>query len=531
MSHLQKTDLQMPRCSRKDRYLTTVLCIAFFLLFLAYARIHSATIGESWPLTLREPAFIIQTDALLDPEAPPMYSWESLPEQTNLYGPIYPISALPLAALLDDAPYIAHRLTTGLFLILSCTTLGFLIGRKSGKHYGWIGAVFFYITSVASPSVAAGPDTLSTFFYIAAIGIAYDRGFNWKSILACAMLGFAGLLTKPYTVLVIPGMLTYCYLFVSPKRALFAAVAIATVSLLGFGIISYCLPAYFHTVFGMHSFYATRFLEELLSQIQEFAYLHFSLLALFAFGFPYRSLGSLQKPTWSRLFGNQPLFSKPLGFDRFMTIIAASVLLISLGWHGGAYLIYFNHLLLPPLILASLSRADTLERHFRLSHILLLANALLVFTLLPSQPKNEAISPAIYKALQGGTVLIDPVLEPLTSALPDAHLADNGQAEYLINYDRANKNSPSRPCSKAWFEKESSQIGEGAYDYLLLTHRHNRPHLFLNREPTQFMQSHYELFGYFEISVYYVSFRERGKFGNQPLPISIFKRKANLVSN
>lgn len=516
----------MPAGKRLNRKLvgSALLSLLYIALLFSYARIHGATLSELWPLNLREPANIINTEALLDPTAPPMYYWDSLPEQTNLYGPLYPLAAAPLTYLLCDTPYLAHRLTNALLLILSCGIIGFLISAKAGRPMGAVGAILFYVATVASPSIAAGPDLLAVFFYIIAIGAIHHFGFNWKSIFFCTVFAFCGLLTKPYTILVIPGMLTYGYLFISPKRALLAATAIATACVLGYFILSNVLPAYSHCVFGIHGHYATRHLETLLGQTWEFTYLHFAVLALFALSFPYRSLFKSNTLSLARFYGDQPLLVRPIGFDRFMTVAAGAALLLFLGWHGGAYLIYFNHLLLPPLLLAGLSNSGLLTKRPYLSQALLGANALLILYLMPPMPKGETY-PDFITPLANETepLLITPALEPLRRILPTARLTDNSQAEYLVNFDLQNE-SPSHAKTSAWLEKESAKIEAKTYKYLLLSNMYDHPHLFVQGKPMTPLTSNYEVVGFFNIHVYHAPFRERNRFGKQPIPIFIFKR-------
>ena len=504
--------------------LSLLLGLILLTTFLAYTRLHISIIADFWPLSAREAANILNTEALLNPEAPAMYSWESIPEQTNLYGPLYPIVASPLAALFHQTPYFAHRLTNGLLLLISCGLLAYLIGHKTNRYYGATGALFFYAATVASPSIAAGPDILATLFYIGAIGTVHHYGFTRKAICLAAVLSFAGLLTKPYTVLVIPGMLTYGYLFISPKRALLAAAAIAASTLLGYVAISISMPAYYHSVFSIHSYYATRFFDTLIQQTWEFSYLQFAPITLFILSFPYQSLITTNRLSIARFYGDKPLFASPMGFDRFMTLAAAGVLFTFMGWHGGAYMIYFNHLLLPPLLIAALTHKKWRINRLVLGPILISANALLLLYLLPAPPQEDNY-PELLKRLstEESPILIDPTLEPLQRKLIAADLTDNSQAEYLINYDQMHK-SPSQAYTHKWLEQETAKIESGHYKYLLLSNLYNRPHLLFNMEPTPPLTSRYENLGFFKLHVYHGRFRTRTAYGKSASPIFLFRR-------
>ena len=53
--------------------LSLLLGLILLTTFLAYTRLHISIIADFWPLSAREAANILNTEALLTPEGPAMY--------------------------------------------------------------------------------------------------------------------------------------------------------------------------------------------------------------------------------------------------------------------------------------------------------------------------------------------------------------------------------------------------------------------------------------------------------------------------
>lgn len=514
MSH--ECDDSPPRRNAFNSRSNAVVWVAFLLLLILYVRLHAAILGEFLPVTLREAAFIVQTNALRDASQPPMYSWASIPEQANLYGPLYPTVALPLVALLPDSPYLAHRVTTGFFLIAASFLLGWSISRRAGALNGWIGAVLFYAANVASPSLAAGPDTLATALYVLAILVVLHRGCTPAAISVSFVLGLLALLTKPYAVLAIPGLLVYLFLFKSPKAALASGVCLGVTCLVGYLTLQRLFPAYAVSVFGVHAAFATRSLARLTAQVVEFSYLHYFLLLLFFASFPWRQLWGSCKAVFGRRDWRQPLLTYDLGWDRFMALVAGLAILGSLGWHGGAHLIYFNHLLLPPLLLASLSGCELgwRGRPPAVWTAIALSNALLLGILLPADPKHEPVPQAVLQALQTAPrSLIDPLLEPYSRLYNTVTLVDNGEAEYLVQYADWQPQGPLADRIRQWECRQRDMFTTTNCKYILLC---SVTHAYLhdNQAFATALNTHYRTLGSFRLYPYYAYFRNRAAFGN-----------------
>ncbi|MGB0370684.1 MAG: hypothetical protein ACPGN3_04985 [Opitutales bacterium] len=495
------------------------------LLFSLYSRLHFGVVDEFWPLTPRESSFILIVEGLLEPEAPAMYSTDSLPQFTNLYGPIYPLVVSLSGSLHQNDPYLTQRILVGIFILIGSVLIGFIVAFRAGVMCGLWGAILYYVGMVGSPSIAAGPDSLAVLLYIAGIAFALRSSFSIGEIMVVVLLGFLGLLTKPYVVLIIPSVLTYVYLFVSPRRALLAALFTLGITVLGGLFINDLWPAYFHSVFAIHAGYTTRVLGELVRQCLAFGSLFFFPILIFFLNFPYKCFKKFRLSPLRLYFGDASVFQKAIGFDRFMTIVAAAALLSSLGWHGGAFLIYFLHLLLPPLLISVFSSGALLFAGWKC--LLLITNALVLLAQIPRNPKTSEFPKFLAMTLES-KVLLDPVLEPLSRVAKDAELVDNGQAEYLINFN-LERTGPYSELIERYEKIQRMALSDKHYDFIFLSPVHNRRNFIEYTKVMPTLSESYKLVGSIDIPVYFLYFRHRDQFGRGQNKILVFAPRKNDV--
>lgn len=507
-----------------QRTASWVLVAATIVLIALYLRIHAALIPNPWPITVREAAFILQTEALLNPESAPMYSLESVPENTNLYGPLYPLSAAPLAALLPGEPYLAHRLTVAVFLVATCLLIGVTVSKVAGRTIGFAGAGLFYAATVATPSIAAGPDTLATLLYVAAICVFARSGPTRGGIASVVILGLLALLAKPYTVWVIPCMIVY----IAWRRSLltgaycFLGTAMATTAAMA--LVSWRWPEYFFSVLFIHSAAATRELSFLTTQLAEFSWLNFAPLLLLLVLAPYKKLFA-QTKQWSWKADAFKLSDHYLTWCVFMAIAAAMPLFLSLGWHGGAYIIYFNHLWLAPLLIASLSllTGGLSPRKHAAARFLLTANAAVLILLLPPAPA----APETINLSNAGTILADPVFEPIRRLYPGSAIVDNGQAEYWVRNAKTHGGDLRKRQVHEWEAHLTRELNDRTYDTLLLgiPYLYSRDALLTTESMSPALVNNYEFRGKRKLPVYFLPFRNRKLYGKLPISILLFTKK------
>jgi hypothetical protein len=111
----------------------------------------------------------------------------------------------------------------------------------------------------------------------------------------------------------------------------------------------------------------------------------------------------------------------------------AAALSAGLGWHRGAYLTYYYHLVLPPLAIAAAFAAARLPRW--VAAIALLANLSVLMLVAPAFPKPDPGWSALSRdvAAQHGPIVVDYMLEPLARGRGDVRTAGNGINRFAID--------------------------------------------------------------------------------------------------
>jgi len=505
--------------------------------------LHHRLIGEEQPLTVREAAFIRQSAELQEHGLLAAYAWAGQPEQANLYGPVYPVSVLPLLAVWPDEPYRAHRMAVGLALLAGAGLLGWGVARGGGGWVnGGVAAAWFYAAQASSPSLAAGPDLLAALLYVAAIVVIRLWGLRWPAVMVAVGLGLVGMLVKPYVVLVVPALVLYLWLAAPLRVGLAGGLGVAAAAGLGALVVDRLWPAYRYSVLELHGAFATRSLGEMIGQVVAFAQLNPALLvlglalavvtwrgagAVAGWGARWRTGGAA---VW-RERGRRPLLAQAPGWDSWMVGVAAVALCGRLAWHGGAFLIYFNHLLLPPLLLLVLGRTPLLaaggaDRWPGWRPALVAANLLLLTLLRPPLPLEEQPQPIPV----AGRMLVDPVLEPLTRLHAGVELVDNGQAEYLVQFALQRPDSPAHARAHAWEQELARRIAGQEYASLWLAPEYNRRPLLFHGQPASFLLEHYEPMEVRTVRPYFRPFRDRSRFGRAETRLIHFRPRARTAT-
>jgi len=513
----------------KEKLLLYVAITVATLGAIHYFVLHWALIFEPMPLAIREPAPIVISEAygegLKEGELWP-YSEQRYPELTSVYGPIYTMAAGALHVVFDVNPYTMHRSFVGLTLLGSALLCGLLVWRKANGFVALVAASWFYLIQVASVTVTAGPSALAVLFYLLGIAAILRFGPGRLGLLLAISMGFLGFLTKPYASLIIPAALIYVYLFHSPRRALNAAglTLLATGAL--FLVASAWMPTYFHSVFQIHSAFATRILDNLLGQTLTFSKLNFGLVLAFLLALPLSGY-ALKLRKIKSLWGRSPLIEPDIGIDRLLVIVACVVLFASLGWHGGAYLIYYNHLLLPPLILAALSYNYGSLWRGAVVLLVLILNLVMLALWRPPLPEDNDAHLGVMSQLLGKRALVDPVLEPIARLFSEVALVDNGQAEYLVYYDRHHPGCWSSR-SAAWESQIASELAKQRYEVILLAPQFGRESLIFNGVISEELRGNYELTHRMEIPIYFHHFKDWRLFGRGHSEIYLFQNRGDM---
>jgi hypothetical protein len=114
-------------------------------------------------------------------------------------------------------------------------------------------------------------------------------------------------------------------------------------------------------------------------------------------------------------------------------VLGAGAMVLGLGWHRGAYLTYYYHLILPALAVVAAFAFEALPLAF--TGIALIANCALLMALAPAFPGPDRDWNALSRDIAGqrGPVAVDYMLEPLVHGRSDARVAGNGINRFAID--------------------------------------------------------------------------------------------------
>lgn len=310
--------------------------LAFAVAGFAWlALIYLRMLASPAPQEMREGALVVTTLALLDGRNP--YGPAALAEAGNLYGIVYPLAVLPVAALFG-AGLAVHRAVAGVGFAFAAWLL-FRVLRREGVERLTAG--------LATALVAAGwlywvgatvrPDGIGVALMMAAYAAMAPRPENPRRFalgLACSLLGLAA---KVYFVFPAGVAAAYVFLFRSWRRGLAYGLATLAGIAAALALLALLFPGYPVLVLGAN-LAATRYdPHHLIRQSWDWAV--FSLPLLAALGVRAACRPRLGTPSfWS-----------------FASLAALAALVALLGGHPGAHMSYFFHLLSPPLAVAVLA--------------------------------------------------------------------------------------------------------------------------------------------------------------------------------
>jgi hypothetical protein len=343
------------------------------------------------------------------------------------YGPGYPAFCRPFLALIAD-PYAAHRVANLVALALAAAVLAWLLRQNRAPAAVAAGVVaLFFALNAGSYSLQARPDFLVLFLIAAvfAVGQGALRGHlsPWS---AGALLGAAALaayLTKPYSLFAWGSVLLALALWGNRRSALAAGAVSAAILAAGIAAYARANPYYLLETFHAHVAHTSPDFRWLAHQSGDFLLLAGGLFLAVAAGCA------------RRLWRGRPAAGAPQSPDLDLrywgTITALAVLALGggLGWHTGAYLTYYFHLLLVPLcVLAVVAGGPA-------TGVLVLANLAVLMVLAPALPGPHPGWAEISRDVlsQPGPVVVDSILEPLAHRRPDARVADTGMERYALD--------------------------------------------------------------------------------------------------
>ena len=129
--------------------------------------------------------------------------------------------------------------------------------------------------------------------------------------------------------------------------------------------------------------------------------------------------------------------------------------------------------------------------------------------------------PKILALALDSRALVDPVMEPWTKMAKNAELVDNAQAEYLVNYNLFHE-GPYKELVGEYVVETKEMLSQQLYEFIFLWELHNRPDLIASHEVQPALAESYKLVRAFEVPVYFLSFRDRNRFGREGIKMLVF---------
>jgi hypothetical protein len=345
------------------------------------------------------------------------------------YGPGFSTFCRPFLATGMD-PYVAARVAN---LAALAGAAVILLGILRSNRISWTvaGAVtsIFFALNAGSSSIQARPDFLATLLIMAVLAAGRPRfmsrlgGVPGGLLLGALALG--AYLTKPYCLLAWGAAATFPFVARGPDRRLARALVTAAVSaaVVGIGACAYARanPYFLMETVMFHFAHRDPGLDVLVLQARDFSVLACGLVAAVVISVAQGPARAAWPADPERRFWSWVL---ALG------IVAMAS---GLGWHRGAYLTYYYHLILPGLAVVAAFALESLPP--AAAGIALVANCALLMGLAPRLPGPDPGWDALAAdvAAQRGPIAVDYMLEPLVHGRPDARVAGNGINRFAID--------------------------------------------------------------------------------------------------
>ncbi len=336
------------------------IAFAIFLIYFAFRlfHYHYSLLAYPYPSALREGAMMINTDALLHGLNP--YDISLQPRYMNQYGIMFPLIACPWAKVFGNT-MLVHRTIIAFFIWASCS-LVFLVNRRleiPPLLNMW--AVLMFYASLTYPGTSTpsiDPGSTGMFFMLLTVFIPWACRYSYPSLIISILIGLVAFYTKMYAFLGTLVILSFLFIFVSKRKALFYGALLSVLTVLSIILANHLLPAYFDNTFFASANQAPTWssMDRLHQQISSYSHLHqwaLILIGLFILGL---GIKKLRMRPWT--LKEMPLLLESIRQSDITLILYAAicsifVLYFSLGRHLGATLWYFFQLLSPYFLIAT----------------------------------------------------------------------------------------------------------------------------------------------------------------------------------
>jgi hypothetical protein len=347
----------------------SVILLCFGIQLLRY---HYLLVTFPYPLESFEGAMLLTTNLLLKGENP--YALENMPVAINVYGINYHLLVYPFARLWGST-FLVHRALSAIFILLSCI-LFFVILRRHRINllYSISAVLILYASLLYRYTAVAKPDGLGFFLFLLSAFIVYLMEYSTWSLVMSVFLGILAFYTKPYFVLSIPYLVSYLFLFVSKKKAIFyGALAFVLLITTAF-MINHIFETYFVNTFFNHINVATNNFRQMTGQLGFFSLFYSGIILIFIVYFslsvldrvrsgelPGLGFDAIKKEFIKRidLFSyEKPLIKIAFPFSLYCLILSFGIFYFKLGRHVGNIMTYAYHLITPFFLIYIFSLLD-----------------------------------------------------------------------------------------------------------------------------------------------------------------------------
>ncbi len=437
MSESKSNVTQAAAASSLGATLLRYRAVTAFALWVGVVLVGGYHLGiELGALRLSEPMGSWETVyAAIARAWPHQYQWDHFVDGHDGYGPGYPTLVQPLLRAGLDV-YFAHRIVNLLAIVAAgALVVRLLLQQGCARRIAWGLATIFYALNAGSYSIQARPDFLVLFeiTVLLALGDAAARGRlrpGWRFGTLFGPVALGAFFTKAYSLFSWGAVLAYLALFVNSRGAIVAGLVSGALLAGGITLFATQNPLYVLEVFRGQVVQASPSLAWLGHQAADFALLAGGVVAAIALPVVLR--------LWPRADGPRAPIVRNDSGKKYWTcqaLFAAAGLLAGPGWHTGAYLTYFLHLLLVPMVMLAGSQAakatSTVHGWFDLA---LTANLAVLIAVAPGWPQADATWPELRADIlhEPGSVAVDYLMEPIAREKGGVEIVSTGQTGYAL---------------------------------------------------------------------------------------------------
>jgi hypothetical protein len=258
--------------------LSIILLISGICTFILSINNQFNLIKYPYQHEYREGAGLTLTKSFCDGKNP--YALENQPQNTYVYGVLYPLITLPFAKIFG-ATLIVHRIISFIFILLSAILTFFVLRfKKTNILFSFIGGLISFQVLLYSGCSLAHPEALGIFLYLLSLIIPWRFNYSYKSLIISVLFGLSAFLTKPYFVLGMIYLPVYIFLFVNKKKSFIFFTFSAFIFIIFLYFINLFFPLYINDCIFHHNNVASFNISHMFNQLISFSRKNISFILI-----------------------------------------------------------------------------------------------------------------------------------------------------------------------------------------------------------------------------------------------------------